>query len=171
MEMNIKNQLKGMDITKVKMSNGKTLGQNLHQQAEYLRSLIQKHLDNYLDNNSPEYYYLGDGKRTGSLAKSVKVEDIAQIRLNGNKLEICVYFDENAYHGSGYGAWKENNSPDVNVAELLNYGYAVKKDIWFKDIANFGYREGAYFVEDAIDEFNATNTLGMYIDKDRDIIR
>ena len=54
---------------------------------------------------------------------------------------------------------------EVNTAYLLNYGYRVKKDVWFKDYENFGYREGANFVEDGIDDFNSTNTLGIKITK------
>lgn len=164
-------RLKKIDVSKLKNKKGKTLAEVLQFQADYLRSLIEKHLQDYLDNNNlPNHYYMGTGKRTGSLAQSVRVEDVAQVRVNGTKMEVYVYFDEKAHHGSGYGAWKKSDGDDVNVAELINYGYEVKEDVWFKNIENFGYREPALFVEDAIDEFNVTNTMGLKINKKTDII-
>lgn len=165
-------RLKKIDVSKLKNSKGRTLAEELQSCAELLRSLIKKHLNKYLDNNGlPNSYYLGTKQRTGSLAESVRVEDVAQVRVNGARLEVYVYFDENAYHGSGYGMWNKNNNPDVNVAELLNYGYTVEEDVWFKPIPNFGFRKGAFFVEDAIDEFNSTpNSLGLKINKNTDII-
>lgn len=164
-------RLKKVDLTKLKNKKGRTLAEELQFQADYLRSLIEKHLHDYLDNNNlPHHYYMGTGKRTGSLAKSVRVEDVAQVNINETKLEVYVYFDENAYHSSGYGMWNPNDGNDVNVAELLNYGYEVKADVWFKDIEDFGYRKAALFVESAIDEFNATNTMKLKINKNKDII-
>jgi hypothetical protein len=164
MEMNIKNQLKGMNITKVKMSNGKTLGQNLQDEAERLRTCIQKRLEEYLDSHLPIEY-----DRTGGLRNSLQVDDFLNVRVVGNGLEIDLFFDDGAIHPSGDGIrttvgteW-QGNGEEVNTAFLLNYGYEVKKDVWFKNIKNFGYREGAGFVEDGIADFNATNTLGIKI--------
>ena len=88
------------------------------------------------------------------------------IRVVGNTLEIDIFFDEGAIHKSGDGikGWS-GNGDEVNVAYLLNYGYRVEKDVWFKNIPYFGFRPAANFVEDGIDDFNATNTLGINITK------
>lgn len=159
--MSIKNQLKGIDITKVKMSNGKTLGQNLQSEANRLRNCIQKRLDIYLNNHKPAMY-----ERSGGLQGSLKVDSFLNVRVVGNGLEIDIFFDDGAIHKSGDGIYGwEGNGEEVNTAFLLNYGYKVKKDVWFKNIENFGYREGAGFVEDGIADFNATNTLGIKITK------
>lgn len=167
MEMNVKNQLKGIDITKVKMSNGKTLRQNLQSEAIRLRNCIQKRLDAYLNSFQPEMY-----KRTGGLQSSLKVDNFLNVRVVGDGLEIDIFFDDGAIHKSGdydlttpWGTVWEGTGEEVNVAFLINYGYEVKKNVWFKNYENFGYREGAGFVEDGIDDFNATNTLGIKITK------
>jgi hypothetical protein len=60
--------------------------------------------------------------------------------------------------------FKKWNKKDANVFWLLNDGFIVKKDVWFKDIPNFGYRVAAHFVEEGIKEFNSKNTLGIEIE-------
>lgn len=159
--MSIANQLKSIDITKLKMSNGRTLAENLYSEANRLRDCIQNRMDMYMALYTPEIY-----KRTGGLEGSLTVDDILSIRVVGNTLEIDIFFDDGAIHKSGDGiqGW-DGNSDEVNVAYLLNYGYRVEKDVWFKNIPYFGFRPAANFVEDGIDDFNTTNTLGIKITK------
>lgn len=159
--MSIANQLKSIDITKLKMSNGRTLAENLYSEANRLRDCIQNRMDMYMALDTPKMY-----KRTGGLEGSLTVDDILSIRVVGNTLELDIFFDEGAIHKSGDGikGWS-GNGDEVNVAYLLNYGYRVEKDVWFKNIPYFGFRPAANFVEDGIDDFNATNTLGIKITK------
>ena len=159
--MSIANQLKSIDITKLKMSNGRTLAENLYIEANRLRDCIQNRMDMYMALYTPEIY-----KRTGGLEGSLTVDDILSIRVVGNTLEIDIFFDDGAIHKSGDGiiGW-DSNGDEVNVAYLLNYGYRVEKDVWFKNIPYFGFRPAANFVEDGIDDFNTTNTLGIKITK------
>ena len=164
--MSFANQLKSIDITKLKMSNGRTLAENLYSEANRLRDCIQNRLDIYMATHQPKMY-----DRTGNLENSLKVDDFLSIKVVGNSLEIDIFFDDGAIHMSGDGVrtptgqmWG-GTGEEVNTAYLLNYGYRVKKDVWFKGYENFGYREGANFVEDGIDDFNATNTLGINITK------
>lgn len=165
----LEQRFRKVDKRKLKNKDGETLEDVMKQQAEYLRSLIQKYLDNYLS-YYPKVYAFGRGRRTGDLEKSLVVDNIVTVKSNGNRLEIYVHFDENSYHSSGFGVWNKSDSRDVNVAELLNYGYRVEKDVWFKNIEDFGWRIPAHFLEDAIEEFNATNTLGIKI-TNKDITR
>ena len=153
-----------MDITKVKMANGKTLGQNLQDEAERLRKCIQNRLEEYLDGYNPIVY-----ERTGGLRDSLQVDDFLNIRVVGNSLEIDLFFDDGAIHPSGDGIrttvgteW-QGNGEEVNTAFLLNYGYEVKKDVWFKNIKNFGYRRGGDFVKKGIEDFNKSNKLGIKV--------
>lgn len=159
--MSIANQLKSIDIAKLKMSNGKTLAENLYSEANRLRDCIQNRLDIYMATHQPKMY-----DRTGNLENSLKVDDFLSIKVVGNSLEIDIFFDDGAIHKSGDGikGWS-GNGDEVNVAYLLNYGYRVEKDVWFKNIPYFGFRPAANFVEDGIDDFNATNTLGIKITK------
>lgn len=159
--MSIANQLKSIDITKLKMSNGRTLAENLYAEANRLRDCIQNRMDMYMALYKPKMY-----KRTGGLEGSLTVDDILSIRVVGNTLELDIFFDEGAIYKSGDGirGWS-GNGDEVNVAYLLNYGYRVEKDVWFKNIPYFGFRPAANFVEDGIDDFNVTNTLGIKITK------
>lgn len=165
----MKNVLKG-DIRKLPMTNGKTLEQNLLEQANLLKELIEKHLNEYLNAFSPKKYV-----RTGRLANSVVVD--TKVQVVGNQLRVLVYFNKNAIHRSGFGVWSngqgkydDDDDNSVNTALLLNYGYRVKKPVWFRDIEDFGYREGAEFVEKAIVEFNRINPMGIILSNDDIII-
>ena len=159
--MSIANQLKSIDITKLKLSNGRTLAENLYSEANRLRDCIQNRMDMYMALYTPKIY-----KRTGGLEGSLTVDDILSVIVVGNALEIDIFFDEGAIHkaGDGIKGWS-GNGDEVNVAYLLNYGYRVEKYVWFKNIPYFGFRPAANFVEDGIDDFNATNTLGINITK------
>ena len=159
--MSFANQLKSIDVTKLKMSNGRTLAENLYSEANRLRDCIQNRLDIYMNTHQPKMY-----DRTGNLENSLKVDDFLSIKVVGNSVEIDIFFDDGAIHKSGDGiqGW-DGNGDEVNVAYLLNYGYRVKEDVWFKNIPYFGFRPAANFVEDGIDDFNSTNTLGIKITK------
>ena len=91
------------------------------------------------------------------------------IKIVGVSIEIDLFFNSDAYHASGDGIttpqgenW-QGSGEVVNTAYLLNYGYAVKRDVWFKNYENFGFRKGGHFVEDGIADFNIMNKLGIRI--------
>ena len=165
----LEQRLRKIDKRKLRNKDGKTLEECMKEQGIYLRNLIQKYLDDYLM-FYPVKYAFGKGRRTGNLGKSLVVDDIVTVKANGNRLEIYVHFNEKSYHSSGFGVWNRTDGQDVNVAELLNYGYRVEKEVWFKNIEDFGWRKPAHFLEQAIAEFNATNTLGIKI-TEKDITR
>lgn len=166
------------DIRKLKMSNGKTIEQNLLEQANLLRELIRKHLVDYRRSFSP-----GEYVRMGNLENSIVVDSTVQIV--GNQLKVLVHFDESANHRSGFGVWSVSDGrgkyddddtnfesgSNVNTALLLDQGYKVRKPVWFKDIENFGYREGAKFIEKAIDEFNKVNSMGIILSNSDIIVK
>lgn len=160
-----------------KNEKGQSIKQMLLEQAKYLQELINKSLKDYRRNFNPEKY-----KRTGSLENSVVVS--SKVKIVNGKLTAYVYFNEKALHRSGFGVWSVKkgrgkydddiqdfeNPKSVNTALLINNGYTVTKPVWFADIPNFGIRKGNQFVEKAVDEFNKTNSMGIYIDKS-DIIK
>lgn len=168
--------IKSGNTKSIKISNGKTLEQLLIDQAVYLQELIKKYLRDYRKAFKPKCYH-----RTGELEKSIKV---SVVKNAGSVYTVYVYFDENAAHRSGFGVWAVkdgrgkydddihdfNSENAANTAILVNDGYTVQKPVWFKEYANFGYREGAHFVEKAIAEFNTTNSLGIRVDAS-DIIK
>ncbi len=164
------------DFLRLRLSNGKTVKQAVLDEAEYLKKLIERYLKDYMRANPNKEYI-----RTGELENSVKVS--TGVTVSDGKIRTIVYFDEGANHRSGFGAWSIkdgrgkydddlkvfDSSETVNTAVLLNYGYSVTKPVWFRGLNKFGHRDGAYFVEKAIEEFNRTNSLGMIIDPDTDI--
>ena len=82
----------------------------------------------------------------GSLQNSISTADIADIQVSGNSLSVTLKI-QNAIRPSIFQKW---NSSSANVFWLLNDGYKVKKNVWFKNINNFGYRAAARFVEQGI---------------------
>lgn len=160
--MSIASQLAKMDFNKLKMGNGKTLSKILYEEAQRLRDCIQKRIDDYRESYAPKIY-----NRTDMLPKSLSVDDIAHIYVEGNKICINLFFEnDKVIRESGFGIWEnESQADEVNVAYLLNYGYEVKKDVWFKNIENFGYREGYNFVENGIDDFLQTTKLSIIVGK------
>lgn len=157
--MNLKSQLKNIDVTKLKFKNGKTYGQVMVEETNRLRNCIQARLDAYMNSYQPKIY-----SRTGALQNSLKVDDILNIKVTGKTISLDIYFDDSGYHRSGDGiqGW-DGNGETVNTAYLLNYGYEVEKDVWFKDIPNFGYRSAGHFIEDGIADFEASNPYGIKI--------
>lgn len=157
--MNLKSQLKNIDVTKLKFKNGKTYGQVMVEETNRLRDCIQARLDAYMNSYQPKIY-----NRTGALQNSLKVDDILNLKVTGKTMSLDIYFDDSGYHRSGDGiqGW-DGNGETVNTAYLLNYGYNVEKDVWFKDIPNFGYRSAGHFIEDGIADFEASNPYGIKI--------
>ena len=157
--MNLKSQLKNIDVTKLKFKNGKTYGQVMVEETNRLRDCIQARLDAYMNSYQPKIY-----SRTGALQNSLKVDDILNLKVTRKTMSLDIYFDDSGYHRSGDGiqGW-DGNGETVNTAYLLNYGYEVEKDVWFKDIPNFGYRSAGHFIEDGIADFEASNPYGIKI--------
>lgn len=173
------------DAIKGETINGSAVGEKaiknqLKQAALYLAELIRDKLNEYYVSHPNARY-----RRTGRLMSSIVTDNTVSVEITptGNTFYTYVHFNENALHRSGYGVWPETKGKGIynesshsfednvmNTALAVNYGYSVKSPVWFKDIPKFGQREGAYFVEKAIDEFNKTNKFGIFIDKSTDII-
>jgi len=125
----------------VKAPSGLTYAEELVKAANRLAECIQSRI------------------RQGSLGNSISVSDITDISVEGNTLSITLKV-QNALRPSLYNKWNKKNA---NVFWLINDGYSVKKDVWFKNIPNFGYRVGEKFVEQGVADFNSSNSLGITI--------
>ena len=157
------------------MSNGKTYEQNLRNEARRLKAIIRRHLDMARNEHIPDPSNPFAYERTGDFPRSLKVEDIVNMRIVGNTIEISVYFDpDGAVRPSGFGIkslatdldgeivpWRSEG--EVNIGLIYEFGYKVKKNTWFKNIPYFGYRSGTRFLSNAIDEFLADNPLNIKI--------
>lgn len=147
--------------------NGKTIRQALTDEANYLKELIIKHLNRERSQFIPVMY-----NRTGGVIDALYTDPQITYTINGNTMTFNMYvrFDDNAVRDSNFGAnLRISCDDDANVAYLLNYGYRVRKPVWFRDKINLGIRGGWFYLEHAIDEFNSSNSLGIQLSYD-DII-
>lgn len=142
--------LKQLDVSKLKMLNGKTVKQDFMSEVNRLKDLIQANVDKYVNSYTPVQY-----QRTGQLQRSIRVGDIT---VKGNRLSARIYFDDGAVmRKSGYGMDWEGTGETVNILLLMDRGYHVTKPVFFKDIEHFGFRNAALFIENAIIDFNRTS--------------
>ena len=146
--MALSDVIKNLDITKIKAPSGLTYSQELVNAANQLRDCIQSRINR------------------GSMGNCLSTADIADIQVDGMKLSVTLKV-QNALRPSLFKAW---NQSDANVFWLLNDGYSVKKDVWFKNIPNFGYRIAESFVEQGIGDFNMRNHLGIKITVTRPLL-
>lgn len=138
---NIGQQLKKLNLLKVKMKNGKTVAEELKRHATILADCIMEELSNVYDGYSPKVW-----QRDYSLYNSLCIDDIVEIRTTaaGAELRIGLYFDEGAYH-------KNFDGKDVNVAYLINSGWETNGS--FKEVPYLGYRSGSFFIQEGIEKY------------------
>ena len=146
--MSLDKVIKQLDVSKIKTSYGITFGQLLVNEANDLRNCIQSRINR------------------GSMMNVLSTADLVDIEVDGMTLKIRLKVQD-ALRPSLYKRW---NQSDANVFWLLNDGYTVKKNVWFKNIPNFGYRIAERFVEEGIRDFNSRNKLGIQIEVIRPLL-
>lgn len=140
-----------VDIRKLRLSNGKTLEQQMKYEAKRFLKILQEEIDDWYDSYSPVVY-----QRTYTMRNSIDVEDYVDIDFSDMQITVNIKQTSAAMHKSLWG----NGS--VNALTLMNEGYHVKSG-WFKDIPYFGYREGGHFIEKAIKRFEQDNYFNIKI--------
>lgn len=138
----MKVDLGSIDLMKVKAPSGLTYAQELVNAANLLSHCIQSRINR------------------GSMQNSISAADLADIEVRGNTLSITLRI-QNSIRPSIFKKW---NQSDANVFWLLNDGFTVKKNVWFKNIRNFGYRAAEGFVDKGVQDFNQKNRLGIKVD-------
>lgn len=138
---NLKASLKNLDISRLKLKNGKSVETELKRHAAILADCILDQLDKVYDAYEPKIY-----KRTYNLYNSVCVDNkvVAEVTAKGAALSITVGFDEGALHTGLDGKI-------VNTAVLLNEGWQTHGK--FANVPYFGYREPTHFIEKAIEAY------------------
>ncbi len=161
--MSIKNIIKNINVKKLKYPNTNlTFGQVLEIETRRFADILQKNIDNYYSSYTPSVY--ARGSSGGNLRKSVSVNDICIFSSNNKTITAEIIINENAIHNSIL------NKNSANAFWLMNDGWRVKKDVWFKDIHRFGYFEGTNFVEKSVREFNQSNKYGIILNIIRPIV-
>lgn len=165
------------DILKLELDDGRTLEQAMRDESIRLGRLLIQHLldDGFL--NSPKMYAWNTKRRVGLLENSLIVNLKPIYNPATGDLSVSVVFDDSRSGGSMFGLGRKKTGwnthvgdlGEYNLALLIDEGYTVEKNVWFKDIPYFGYRGASNFIQNALDEFNATNSLGIYIDRQKDV--
>lgn len=140
--------IKNIDYMKIKAPSGLTYAQELVNAANLLRECIQEQI-------KPHRKHPNE-----SMQNILSVSSLADVKVDGTRLTVTMKM-QNSIRPSLYKKW---NKTDANVFWLLNDGYKVKKDVWFKNIRNFGYRAAERFVENGIKDFNEKNKLGIKVE-------
>ena len=153
----IEKQLEKILQTEVKMSNGRTLQQNLEGAVRYLYQILDNYIREYYLSYDPINY-----ERTFDFMDSLYAENFLQARVVGDRIELRVSFiDSMAYH------YNFNNSHKSYVPLLINCGWnAPKLEARVGKVHRLTYYEGYHFVEKAINQFNKQNQYGVYISLD-----
>lgn len=152
----IRNQLTKIAVTKMRTPSGETYAEILKHEVDRLYDCIQDEIDRFYNSYSPSFYH-----RTNRFRHSLYAEDLADIRINGNSIELSIRFDsDNAFHNNF------DNTHETNVAVILNFGYIARELEKQKGgvIPYFTRRDGFHFVENGILRWNRTNRLGIEID-------
>lgn len=147
--MSLDKILKNLDITKVKAPSGLTYGLELVEAANLLSKCIQSKI------------------RQKTMQHVISTADLADIKVVGNRMSVTLKI-QNTIRPSIFKKW---NQSDANIFWLLNDGYVVKKNVWFKDIPNFGYRQAANWIADGIRDFNSKNRLGITLTESKNVTR
>lgn len=163
MASNIEKYLKNINPLDIKYKKTNlTYRQILQNETRRLKDILQRKIEDYYDSYSPKVY--DRGNHEGNLRDSLSVDDVCTVSANGMKLIMNIKINDNAIHNSIL------DDSEANAFWLINDGWQVKKDVWFKDIYRFGYYEGAHFVEDAVEEFESTSKYGIKVEVIRPLL-
>lgn len=138
-KQSIKNQLKNLDISKLRLSNGNTVEKELKRHAAILAECIYHEMNAFYDSYAPTVY-----DRSYELYNSLQIDRTVKMTSKGCQLSIGVSFNERALHQS-------LEDKMVNTAWLLNDGWKTHGS--FANIPYFGYREATNFIEHAIKRY------------------
>jgi hypothetical protein len=149
----LKKLLKSMDVSKMKLDNGKTIEQELRHHADILAACISQQLWVVYASYMPVLY-----KRTFALQHSLLTDSRVYTEVKGTKMFVSVRL------GFGDGAWHTGlDGKSINTALLLNEGWQTHGK--FADVPYFGFREATHFVDKAIEAYRQSvkNPLDVQI--------
>lgn len=133
-------------LAKIEKAGGSVTG-NLRQKIlrDYARDLkryIKTELENYYDLYHPVYY-----DRNGTYQGLRNAMDVVTVKTDDPHNTIAITFNDRAFSES---YWDKHMSPK---AALINEGWQVNDNVWFRDIKHFGYFEGVHYIEKGIEKF------------------
>ena len=135
---NIRNQLKNLNIGKLKMKTGRTVENELKHHASILYDCILEEMDNSIYSAySPKLYM-----RKFNLYNALRINDMIRVSAKNSSLYVELYFDEDdVMHQNFFGE-------RVDVATILNEGYRTHGS--FADVPMLGFRDATKFIDNGI---------------------
>ena len=146
--------MKGLDIDfrSLKLNNGLTIEQTLKAEAERFVKILKEEIMDWYASYSPVIY-----NRSFGMVTSIGHDNGVSVSVDAQHFSIGISYSGSAFSPGLWGA-------GANKLLLMNSGYAVGKDVWFRSIPNFGYRSGGRFLESALSKFNVTNSFGITVE-------
>lgn len=137
----LQQQLKKLDVAKLKMNNGKDVEDELKKHSKILVDCIMQELDKVYDSMEPVMY-----QRTYNLYNALDIDQTVRVNVSasGAKLSIGLCFDNGAMHRSFDGEM-------VNTAWLINDGWQTHGR--FANVPYLGYRSAENFIEKGIERY------------------
>ena len=135
---NIIAKLRNLDVSKLRMKNGRTVEQELRYHTSILSDCIMEEMESSIYDYSPRVY-----RRTFDIWNSLYINDKVRVDVSskGTSLSISVQFSDEVMH--------ENFEVEkVNVAAILNEGYKTHGS--FAEVPMFGFRDATNFIDNAI---------------------
>jgi hypothetical protein len=161
--MALKNIVRNINVKNIKYpGTNLTYEQVLKKELHRFADILQQKIDEYFESYQPRVY--DRGNHGGDLRHALTVDDVCELSATGKSITCRILINDNAIHNSIL------DGSEANAFWLLNEGWEVQKNVWFKDIYRFGYYEGAHFVENAVDEFERTNKYGIKIEVVRPLL-
>lgn len=137
---NIKKQLRNLDVSKLKMKNGRTVEQELRYHARILSDCIMEEMNTVYESYSPKIY-----RRSYDVYNSLYIDDKVRIDVSskGTGLSIGIHFNDGSLHENFYGN-------DSNIIGLWNEGWEWKNN---PHIPYLSERSGSHFIEKGIEKY------------------
>lgn len=116
----------------------------LREEALKLKAYVWAELREYYNSYTPTMY-----RRTYGLLNSLEVDK--NVRVRNNVAIMDVYFNERALGVSMFG--NRGFHRTMGKATLIDKGWRVRKNVWFRKINHFGFQKGFNFINKSIKEF------------------
>lgn len=144
----IADQLKNMNVGKLKMKNGQTYEEMLKKEVIKLKQYVDDEIALAYMSYYPKVYH-----RTNRFRHSTYVSDDIQYSANGKQITMYVRFNDLAWHNS---LW---NGSDGYLPLLWSEGWAWKDQSDPRE--RFTYWGGNSMLETAIEKYKMDNPLGL----------
>lgn len=142
--MSLQSIIQNLDVSKIKLSTGRTTSQELVNAANLLKDCIQRRID------------------IATIGDVISATDLVDIHVDGLSLSVELKIGSE----TRASIFNETNGKFANIFWLLNDGFVVKKDWYFdyfpkKD--KWVVHKARQFVERGIEDFNSMKSVPVKV--------